>query len=545
MALFVFRKGALAFAASAFLILAANSLKIKKPHILFIVADDYGWNDVGYHQNNKSSANPDGNPTTATSGVIETPNIDLLASEGRKLENYYVQPLCSPTRSTIMTGRYPSKTGIGPAVIKPTHAYAVPYKEKMLPRFLQNVGYKTHMIGKWHLGMCNVKFTPTHRGFDTFSGYLLGAEDYFLHTRSDSGYNALDFRNSTSLLDDRDKELPPACRTQNGTYSSHVFWNQASLVVNAHKKRYGKEHKPLFMYLAFQNVHGPLQAPEAYIKQYDRIENVNRRTYAAMVTAMDYAVGKVVDAFKNASMWDDTVLVFTTDNGGPTTVGANNYPLRGGKGSVYEGGTRGVSFVRGTKSESYHVPKGSVTNQLMHSTDWLPTLLRIAGTKPYDVKLSGHDQWDIIRSKTPWRVKNMRKSVVHNCNAKGSAYGLSGAIRVGHMKLMLTGDPTMQIPAGRWQTRPPGMTDTTMACTPPDAINGMYLFNITDDPWECHNLASKLPSIVDELTDSLRRYWEEKDTVPDLAHNYSRSDDHANPALRADGAWGPWQCTFE
>ena len=142
--------GALWLSASA---LAALSASPPLPHVVFILADDYGWNDVGYHQNAVSSANPRGLPTVnATDGTILTPTIDRLSAESVRLEAYYVQPLCSPTRGTIMTGRYVSHTGVGPDVIKPTMPYAMPKDEVFLPEHMRRAGYATHAVGKWHLG---------------------------------------------------------------------------------------------------------------------------------------------------------------------------------------------------------------------------------------------------------------------------------------------------------------------------------------------------------------------------------------------------------
>jgi hypothetical protein len=160
-----------------------------RPHILLMVADDYGWNDVSFHANRTSSANPDGEPTD--SHAIRTPSLAQLASEGVRLEAYYVQPVCSPTRGAIMSGRYPSHTGIGPNVIPPAAPYGMPAGETLLPELLSqthspgagagapvaNPPYRTAALGKWHLGFCDERYTPTYRGFDSFTGYLNGAEE--------------------------------------------------------------------------------------------------------------------------------------------------------------------------------------------------------------------------------------------------------------------------------------------------------------------------------------------------------------------------------
>eukprot|EP01060_Flectonema_neradi_P009679 TRINITY_DN16896_c0_g1_i2.p1 TRINITY_DN16896_c0_g1~~TRINITY_DN16896_c0_g1_i2.p1 ORF type:complete len:181 (+),score=37.92 TRINITY_DN16896_c0_g1_i2:36-545(+) len=157
-------------AAASLLLSTASSAEV--PHVVFILADDYGWNDVGYHQNTVNSANPSGEVTT--NGYIPTPNIDKICEEGVKLENYYVQPLCSPTRGTIMTGRYASHTGIGPSVIMEEQPYGMPGSEVFLPELLKDVGYSTHMVGKWHLGFCDERYTPTFRKRE--EGHPIGGE---------------------------------------------------------------------------------------------------------------------------------------------------------------------------------------------------------------------------------------------------------------------------------------------------------------------------------------------------------------------------------
>eukprot|EP00494_Astrolonche_serrata_P000023 UN00023 len=167
------------------LFLNCYNTKQTRPHVLFIVADDLGWNDIGYHQI----------LNVTTNNVIFTPHSDLLASQGIKLDNYYVQPLCSPTRSTIMTGRYPFHTGMGPDILEAHEPFGLPKRETLLPKKLKDIGYHTSAIGKWHLGMCNEGYTPTFRGFDEWIGYLSGAEGYFDHV---NGY--YDFEMEVNLM---------------------------------------------------------------------------------------------------------------------------------------------------------------------------------------------------------------------------------------------------------------------------------------------------------------------------------------------------------
>ncbi|XP_035663726.1 arylsulfatase B-like [Branchiostoma floridae] len=351
-----------------------------KPNIVFILADDYGWNDIGYH-----------------GSVIHTPNLDRLAAEGVKLENYYVQPLCSPSRCQLMTGRYQIRYGLQHSLIWPPQPSGLPLDEVTLPQRLKEGGYSTHIVGKWHLGFYKQEYTPTHRGFDTFYGYLTGAEDYWTHRQK----GGLPGQPQTwSGLDLRDQDRPVT--DQNGTYSTHLFANKAIEIIAQQDK-----NKPMFLFLSFQAVHDPLQAPEEDISRYSHISDTNRRVYAAMTTIMDQAVGNVTRALKQYGLWDNTVLIFSTDNGGRVDRGGINWPLRGWKGSLWEGGIRGVGFVNSPLIKA----KGRTSDALIHISDWFPTLVGLAsgstnGTKPLD----GHDVWEAISDGKP----SPRREILHN-----------------------------------------------------------------------------------------------------------------------------------
>ncbi|KAH9499681.1 hypothetical protein Btru_074419 [Bulinus truncatus] len=334
--------------------------KPPSPHLVFIVIDDLGWNDVGYH-------NPD----------IISPTIDNLALSGIILNQSYVQPVCSPSRSAFFTGVYPLRLGTQHLVIINNQPVCVPLSRNFLPQVLKANGYVTHMVGKWHLGFCQWECTPTYRGFDSFYGYYNGGENYF----SKMTGQGLDFRFNTTV----DTEAV-------GDYSTYQYASRADDIIKSHDP-----DQPLFLYLPFQNVHEPLQVPEKYVKLYPNIKDENRRNFSAMVTALDDAIARVVTSLKTYNLYDDTLIVFTSDNGGWTTYGGNNYPLRGGKLSIFEGGTRVPAFLHGKMLQS----QGQVYNGMMHAVDWFSTVVKALNITYSDPDQDSLSQWESINSLGP------------------------------------------------------------------------------------------------------------------------------------------------
>ncbi|XP_078593183.1 arylsulfatase B-like [Branchiostoma floridae x Branchiostoma japonicum] len=484
-----------------------RELLSRKPNIVFILADDYGWNDIGYH-----------------GSFIKTPNLDRLASEGVKLENYYIQPICSPSRCQLMTGRYQIRYGLQHSVITSDRPHGLPLDEVTLPQKLRENGYRSYIVGKWHLGFFRKEYMPLQRGFDRFYGYLTGGEDYWTHRRP-NGYA----RDPSAFhgLDLRDQDKPVL--DQNGTYSTHLFAKKAIEFILSHERS-----KPMFLYLPFQAVHSPLEAPTKYVEKYKDVTHPLIKIYAAMVTAMDEAVGNVTDALKRTGLWDNTVLIFSTDNGARENAGSN-WPLRGWKNTLWEGGVRGVGFVN-----SKLLRKGNrKSDALIHISDWFPTLLRISrsvsnGTKPLD----GFDIWDTISTGTP----SPRKEILHNIDplhrkTASSSFNLLyddifnisvyAAIRSGDWKL-LTGDQGH----GGWKDSDTSGSKFEYAVDPP--TKHLWLFNIRNDPQERSDLSDRYPDVVQELLQKLATY--NKTALPPF---WPSRDPRANPALHGD-LFGPW-----
>lgn len=321
------------------------------PNIVHIVVDDLGYFDLGYKN-----------------GVVQTPELDRLVKGGIQLTSYYTFKVCAPARASILTGRYPWSIGyynVG------GYNEGVNLSFSLLPELLKKADYSTIAIGKWHIGGMLEAYTPTFRGFDSYFGYYAAAtSSYWYHGGECSGCKGTDFSNSTG------KALAPATG-ENGIYSTHAFTDYAVAKIKSHNKK-----KPLYMYLAYQATHdaagGGIQAPLATVNQYPLIINDTYKVQAAAATELDWGVRNVTSALKEAGIWNNTVLVVTSDNGGPLPH-TYNWPLRGGKHTYWEGGIRGEAFIH-----SELLPekvRGKSWDGLVHTSDWYTTFVTgLAGT---------------------------------------------------------------------------------------------------------------------------------------------------------------------
>ncbi|WP_197064857.1 arylsulfatase B [Leptolyngbya sp. KIOST-1] len=338
-----------------------------RPHIVYILADDLGWKDVGFHGSD-----------------IKTPNLDRLAQAGVTLEQNYTHPWCTPSRAALMTGRYPFRYGLQTLVIPSAGTYGLSTDEWLLPQALKEVGYETALVGKWHLGHADRKYWPRQRGFDYQYGPILGEIDYFTH----SAHGVVDWYRNNELVNEEG-------------YVTTLLGQDAVKLIGEHDT-----DTPLFLYLAFTAPHAPYQAPEEALEQYANITDPNRRAYAAMISVMDEQIGQVVEALERRGMRDNTLIVFQSDNGGPRsaqvtgevdtsggTIPADNGIFRDGKGSLYEGGTRVVALANWPGQ----LKPGSVADQPMHMVDWYPTFAALAGASSDPAKpLDGLNVWPAL-----------------------------------------------------------------------------------------------------------------------------------------------------
>lgn len=378
-----------------------------RPHIIFIMADDLGWNDVSFHGSDQ----------------IPTPNIDALAYNGIILNNHYVQPMCTPSRAALMTGKYPMHIGMQGYPILAAEPRGLP-EGKILPQYLKELGYTTRAIGKWHLGFYKKELTPTFRGFDSHLGYWAGYVSYYDYILQDvypeGEFAGFDLRRNLSSAWDLA-----------GHYATDVFTDEAVRIIQTHDAQ-----DPLFLYLAHLAPHAGnrgkfLEAPQSIIDKFHYISDPNRRTYAAMVSKLDESVGRVVNALQAKNMLDNSVIVFISDNGAPT-VGhypnwGSNWPLRGIKETLWEGSVKGVSVV--WSPQLHQVPR--VSHQLMHISDWLPTLYAAAGgdTVQMEKTMDGLDQWDRL----VYNLVSRRDEVLLNIDEKTR----NAALRLHNWKLVI------------------------------------------------------------------------------------------------------------
>ena len=347
--------------ASLILILPLSPLKAsdpapKKPNIVFFLIDDLGWSDCGFNGGRE----------------IMTPNIDKLANGGAILESHYVQPVCSPTRSALMTGRYATRTGVY-TIVRPHAKWGLPLQERTLANALHEAGYETAITGKWHLGEFDRAYLPTSRGFDHQYGHYFGAIDYFTHVRD----NTHDW-----YRDDQE--------SKDEGYSTHLVAKEACRLIAQKDKS-----KPLFLYVPFNGVHAPLQVPDSYLQPYSGLTGP-RQKLAGMLAAVDEAIGQIVDSLETAGLRDNTLIVFSSDNGGPKP--GTNTPLRDFKGSIYEGGVRGCAFANWPGK----IPAGQRITQPMHVIDWYPTLVKLAdGSLEQKLPIDGRDVWPMLTQQAP------------------------------------------------------------------------------------------------------------------------------------------------
>lgn len=344
----------------------------EKPNVLLIVADDLGWSDVGWH-----------------GGFGKTPHMDQLVRSGVELDAHYVQPVCTPTRTALMSGRYPGR--FGPQALAPSNLRAMPLGTVTLASALKSVGYTTYLTGKWHLG-AKPEWIPNAYGFDHSYGTLTGAADPWTHKyRAGKPYEDTWHRDGKFL---------------------HEEGNATELVAAEAVRRIEEKRGPWFVYVPFHAVHTPVDAPEEYKRLYDGVKfsdepakQDSRLRMAAMIAQLDTKIGQLVTTLEKTGQRENTLIIFTSDNGGieslrnhyvgkvgHSPLNSENDPLRAQKNTLYEAGIRVCAFANWPaklKPQKFATP--------MHAVDWLPTVASLAGfeTKA-ELKWDGINQWPAL-----------------------------------------------------------------------------------------------------------------------------------------------------
>ncbi len=505
-------------------IFSSENTPTKKPNIVIILSDDLGFGDVSWHN-----------------GFVKTPHLDNLAAEGITLEQSYTQPSCTPSRHALMTGRYPFRDGLQHLVLLDRTPFCSPLNNTLLPQELKNQGYKTHMIGKWHLGFCHLDCVPNHRGFDSFYGIYHGEGNLYNHTYHDG----LDFRYNDQVISN-----------ETGNHATLLYRDRALDIIEKHPK-----DEPLFLYFAMQAPHTPLAVPPGYENIYTDVTYPPRRMYLQMLTAADDVIGNVSQALKDKGLWDNTLIYWGSDNGGMTAYGSTSYPLRGNKNTLFEGAIRSPTVVSGgLLSPSVH---GTIHNGLFHIVDWFTTFIEMAGGSTVGLVVDGVNQYNMLTAGQP----SSRNEILLNIDIFPDSFKPTAgyaAFRYGDYKL-IWGYPGY----GQEWERPWEMCQdenaALSACVyanstkvePIDYVamimdmnadygewiqdgyeNKFALYNILDDPSETHDIAANNTALVAEIKAKIQTFMLESpypvfpQQKPEaLPHNFG-------------GVWSPGWCSI-
>jgi len=491
------------------LLLATAWAKTSPPNVIFVLTDDLGWNFPGYHNS-----------------AVKTPTIDHLATkEGVRLEQSYMYKYCSPSRGSLMTGRYPwHLPSVRCNFIPSSIPEGVDLDYVMLPKHLAKAGYISTHIGKWHLGFHKASYTPVARGFNYSFGFLEGGEDHWTHkcgagalkckvpgdSPKNFNYRDLWSQSHTDFPGGPVRAFTNATVGDESSYSGYIFTEKAVKSIEEHNSSH-----PMFMYLALHNTHSPVEAPQRFIDMYDS-DDSRKNTFMGMVSVVDETMQNITAALKARGMWENTLLIWSTDNGSPIHVAGSNHPLRGGKGSNWEGGVRVPTFVSGGALPASM--KGKELDGLVHVSDWFSTISAMAGLGELapaagPAPASSHNLWPYISG----AVKDSpRNELVHDhhmfTNASavipGSStrcggqnpfqlpgYSSLGAIRVGKYKLIV-GTEFQASWYGQFapNTTVPKPDVGVSACT-----QHPCLFDIAKDPAEHVDISREFPQITQQL----------------------------------------------
>lgn len=524
-------------------LLAALSASAARPHILLVVLDDIGRADHGVYGK----------------GNVPMPNLLKLGTEGAIMENFYTQPVCSPTRSSLLVGRYPFRMGMQHMTTQlPGMTAGIPYDTPVLPELLKKVGYDTHAIGKWHVGYSTFRHLPRGRGFNSYLGYLQGQGDYFKHNfavyeKQDTVKRVID---GLDFWED-DKPLYSAV----GNYSLDLYDRQLNKVVTNYAKQYDskvkREDHPLFVYLAHQTVHVPMQPRKDEAEKCGHFKNHKyRRDHCSMLVELDVSLGNMVDLYKKHNLWDNTLLLLLTDNGGMTNFNTDpvpegtllvtqgsNFPLRAGKTTLFDGGVRSTALVSGGYIPKEH--RGQRFTGLAHIVDFTATILAAAELFPQNreqLQLDGHDLMPLL---TKSGLGVQRTEVPINIVNGGEWYS---AVRFGKYKLIVKDHVSIMgmsmALATDWFDENGDLLESGG-----DVSELILLFDLEADVQERHDLSKQRPDLVEHGKQLIKSYVKSGDYM-EPQDSAKGIHPEALPILHG-GVWRPfqsekqWQRTYE
>jgi arylsulfatase A-like enzyme len=429
-------------------VLAQPQNREEKPNMLIIFTDDQGYHDVSYYGTED----------------IETPHIDALRSDGMRMDYFYTNsPVCAPTRASLMSGRYPDQVGV-PGLVRsiPTNNWGYLDPETvLLPAMLKKGGYHTAHIGKWNLGLEHPNL-PNDHGFDYFHGWLEDMmDDYLTHRRHGRNY----MRRNEEIIDPEG-------------HATDLFTEWSVNYINEQAKR----DNPFFLYLAYNAPHFPVQPPEVWVDRVkQRVPNISdkRAELVAFIEHLDDGIGQVIQALKETGQYENTLIIFTSDNGGHLPDLANNGPLRDGKQSMYEGGLRVPTVISWPKK----IQAGSISEQVNLSMDIYPTLTELAGV-PLEHKVNGRS---FLNTLIGMNMPEEERPLYFVRREGGTRYGGKAyhALRLGDWKLL--------------QNSP---------------FQPMELYNLKEDPLEENNIIAENNAVFQKLNAYLISHIQEGGKTP-------------------------------
>ena len=540
------------------------------PNILFILADDLGWGNVGYHNQN---------------GEVYTPNIDYLVSNGLELNRHYAHYVCSPTRSSVHSGRLPFHCNLsnGEASAESKYPVGIPSNYTIIAEKLKyQSNYSTHYVGKWHSGAALFSQMPFGRGYDTHFGYLWGENDYW-----NQDFQQCDNANYDLSIVDLWNYNQSGIKYNNTGYEEFLFSQRVYDLLDSYNDNDNENDEPFYLFYAPHLSHSPLSIPEEYLTEYDNDEylccnftlryNKNnhkpnpvypgynktceeyhcRSIYQSMVNLFDIIIGNITTKLqsKNNFLWNNTLIIFSSDNGGQLTLdetAANNYPMRGGKFVPLEGGIRVNAFVSGGYLPN--IQRGKKTDEIIHICDWYSTICSIVGINSTDIKaakaglppIDSINQWDLISGIT--NVSKRNEIIVDHMTLIQNDYKYINSTGV---EFTADGCKKNQICYASWSGN---LSPNTTSMQHPisgsiiDCNNNGCLFDVKNDFTEHNNLVnqSEYQNIVSNMNQRLnelrKTYYSNNEAGTDLCPSNTSISCSCYMAINQyQGFWGPYR----